>query len=193
MAIKIDNTSTVKLNIEKLIKHMNSVLESVPQAHLRGITKIVLVDRIEEPRLDPAQRAELPGLYHPKLPGSPAWLEVALLTLRSDTSWIKQLGRRLTFKTNVTATLLSLIGQHYYLTLSHGIKKSQYESAVRSYVEKQFAVYAESRKGLRFLLLKPFKPYLEKLGKWLRKRYEMELKKQSQTKLQTKSSKKKNR
>jgi hypothetical protein len=191
MAIKIDNTATVNLNIEKLMKHINSILESVPQAHLRGISKIVIVDRIEEPRLDPTQRAELPGLYHPKLPGSPAWMEVALLPLRSDSSWIKRLGRRLTFKTNVTATLLSLIGQHYYLTLSHGIKKSQYESAVRNYVEKQFAVYTESKRGFRYFLLKPFKPYLEKLGKWLRKRYEMELKKQAPQ--QTKLSKKRRR
>jgi hypothetical protein len=74
MAIKIENKSTVNLNVEKLISHINSVLDTVPQAHTRGISKIILVDSIQEPRLNPAQRAELPGLYHPKMPGSPPGL-----------------------------------------------------------------------------------------------------------------------
>jgi len=179
MAIKVENKSTVKIRVEKLTNHINSVLESVPQAHLRGISKIILVDRIEEPRLDPAQRSELPGLYHPKMPGSPPWLEIALLTLRTDTTWYKRLGRRLGFKANVTTTLLSLIAQHYYLTLSHGVKRSQVEPAVRAYVEKQLTVFAGSRKGIRAALLRPFRPPLEKLARWLRKRYQEELKKQA--------------
>jgi DNA anti-recombination protein RmuC len=99
--------------------------------------------------------------------------------LRAETTWYKRLGRRLAFKTNVTATLLSLIAQHYYLTLSHGVKRSQTEPAVRAYVEKQLAVFAESQRGLRATLLKPFKPTLEKFARWLRKRYQQELKKQA--------------
>ncbi len=176
MDIKIENQSTVKLNLNKIINHINSVLETVPPAHLRGISKILLVDRLEDPRLDATQRAELPGLYHPRLPGSPPWLEIALETLRSDTTWYKRWGRRLTFKANLTATLFSLIGQHYYLTLSHGVRKTQYEAAVRSYVERQMTAYAESRRGIRAALLKPFKPALDRLARWLRKRYLQEMK-----------------
>lgn len=176
MDIKIENKSTAKLNLDKIINHINSVLETVPPAHLRGISKILLVDRLEDPRLDAAQRAEVPGLYHPRLPGSPPWLEIALETLRSDTTWYKRWGRRLTFKANLTATLLSLIGQHYYLTLSHGVRKTQYEAAVRSYVERQMTAYAESRRGIRAALLKPFKPVLDRLARWLRKRYLQEMK-----------------
>jgi hypothetical protein len=179
MAIKIENKSTIKLNFDKLTHHINSVLDTVPPAHLRGISKIILVDRVEEPRLDPAQRAELPGLYHPKMPGSLPWLEMALLTLRTDTTWYKRLGRRLGFKANVTTTLLSLVAQHYYLTLSHGVKRSQIEPAIRAYVEKQVTVYAQSRKGIRAALLKPLRPVLERFGRWLQKRYREELKKQA--------------
>jgi hypothetical protein len=179
MAVKIENKSTVNLSFEKLTKHLNSVLETVPQAHLRGISKIILVDRIEDPWLDPVQRAELPGLYHPKSPNSPSWLEIAVETLRSDHTWYKRLGRRVAFKANLTTTLFSLIAQHYFLTLSHGVKRSQFEPAVRGYVEKQLAIYSESRKGLRATLLKPFRPALERFAKWLQKRYQEELKKQS--------------
>jgi hypothetical protein len=179
MAIKIENKSTVNLNLDKLTHHINAVLDTVPPAHVRGISKIILVDRVEEPLLDPAQRVELPGLYHPKLPGSLPWLEIALLTLRTDTTWYKHLGRRLGFKANVTTTLLSLVAQHYYLTLSHGVKRSQIEPAVRTYVEKQLTVYAQSRKGIRATLLKPLRPVLERCGRWLQKRYREELKKQA--------------
>lgn len=184
MTIKIENKSTIKLNLDKLTHHINSVLDTLPKAHLRGISKIILVDRIEEPRLDPTMRAQLPGLYHPKMPGSLPWLEIALSTLRTDTTWYKRLGRRLSFNANVTTTLLSLVAQHYYLTLSHGVKKDQIEPAIRAYVERQLAVYARSRKGFVATLLKPLRPLLERLGRWLQKRYREELKKQTTQKKQ---------
>ena len=172
MTIKIETKTSVKTNIENLKKHINNVLSTVPQSHLRGLTRIMLVDRIDEPRLDASQRAQLPGLYHPKIPNSQPWIELALFTLLDETTWFKRMGRKLAFRANITTTLLSLVAQHYYLTLSHGIKRSQIESAVKAYVEKQMNIFAQSQKGLRVTLLKPFRPILEKLAKWVRKRYQ---------------------
>jgi len=173
MALKIENKATVKLNYEKLIKHLNSVADSIPREHLRGLSKVVLVDYVSEPRLDPKQRAELPGLYHPKVPTSPQpWLEIALTPLSPKGSLWNRFSSRLALKANVTATFLSLVGQHYYLTLSHGVKKSQYEQAVKAYVERQISAHARSRKGIRAWLLRPFLPLLERLGKWLRQQHE---------------------
>jgi hypothetical protein len=172
MIVKIENKSGIKLNNKKLNDHMSSILDSIPQAHLRGISKIVLVDRIEESRLGLGQQADLPGLYHPKMPGSPPWLEIALVPLHEDRSLVKRLEKRLTFKASVSATLLSLIAQHYYLTLSHGIKKSQFELAVRTYVEKQYRAYSDSKGGIRATLLRPLRPYLERFARWLQHRSE---------------------
>jgi hypothetical protein len=172
MSLKIENKATLKFNQEKLTKHLTSVLESVPREHLRGLNKLVLVDYVSDSRVDAKLRRELPGLYHPKLPGSPhAWIEIALGPLRPDASFWKRFSARLAFKANVTTTLLSLIGQHYCLTLSHGIGKDQYEQAVRSYVERQLSHYARSRKGFRAWLFRPLQPALERLARWLRKKH----------------------
>jgi len=171
MRVKIENKSTCKIDFDKVSRHIDSVVEIVPTAHLRGISKIILVDRIEEARLNPSQRSELPGLYHPKLPGYSPWLEIALVTLRNDTSWYKRLARRLAFKRILTTVLLSLIAQHYFLTLTHGVKKPQVDSNIRSYVEKQLSVYGKSRKGIIAQMLRPVRPLLERFARWLRKRY----------------------
>ncbi|GBC82636.1 hypothetical protein HRbin10_01764 [bacterium HR10] len=172
MTLKIESRTTVRLNLQKLTEHIHSVLETIPREHLRGVSKLVLVDYVTDSRLDPQTRRELPGLYHPRMPGSPhAWLEIALKPLTPEGSFWKRLSARLALKANVTATLLSLIAQHYYLTLSHGVRKGQYEQAIRSYVDRQLSIYARTRKGWRARLIRPFLPWLEKLARWLQKKY----------------------
>ncbi len=169
--MKIENRATVNLNYQKLTEHLRSVLETVPREHLRGVSKLVLVDYITDSRLDPQMRRELPGLYHPRMPGSPqAWLEIALKPLTPEGSLWKRLSARLALRANITATLLSLIAQHYYLTLSHGVRKEQYEHAVRSYVDRQLSLYARTRKGFRAWLVRPLLPWLERLARWLQKK-----------------------
>jgi hypothetical protein len=184
MALKIENKSTIRINPEKLVKHIRSIIEALPGEHIRGLGRLIIVDYISEPKLDVKQRDELPGLYHPKLPGSPqAWLEIALSPIRAENRGLwERLKGRLAFKANVTATVISLIGQHYYMTLSHGVRKTQYEQAVRNYVEKQLTAYSRSRRGLLPWLMRPIRPYLEKLAKWLAKRYERELSAQKRKK-----------
>ena len=171
----------VKLEVKSSdsIKDLNGkverILSVVPAEHLRGLTKIVFVDQITEPRLSAAQRANLPALYHPKMPGQMAWAEVAMTILAPKKRFPKNLLTKLALKSNLAQIILSLIAQHYYLTLSKGIKKNQLETACRLYVEKSFEKWREQEGGLRVRLLKPFKPRLDRMAKRLAKKYKEEL------------------
>src|SRR5258705_10814795 len=104
--------------IKDLDKKVEKVLEVVPQEHLRGLSKIVVVDTITEPRLSATQRATLPALYHPRMAGQSAWAEVSLGVLAPKERFPKRLLTRLALKSNLAQVELSLIAQHYQLTLS---------------------------------------------------------------------------
>ena len=161
--------------IKDLNAKVEKVLDVVPAEHLRGLSKIVLVDTITEPRLTAMQRASLPALYHPRMPGQSAWAEVSLNVIAPKEKFPKRLLTRLALKSNIAQVVLSLVAQHYHLTLSKGVKKTQLEPAVKSYVEKHFDKWREKEGGLRVRLLKPFKPYLDKFAKRLAKKYKEEL------------------
>src|SRR4030095_12327226 len=169
--IEVISDKTVK----GLDKKIEKVLEVVPQEHLRGFSKIVVVDTIAEPRLSPAQRATLPGLYHPKMAGQSAWAEVSLNVLAPKEKFPKRLLTKLALNSNLAQVVLSLIAQHYQLTLSKGVKKTQLEPAIKSYVERHFEKWREKEGGLRVRLLKPFKPQLDRFAKKLAKKYKAEL------------------
>jgi hypothetical protein len=77
---------------------------------------------------------------------------------------------RLSFKGNLAAIIFSLVGQHYYLTLRHSIKRAQIETAVRAYTEKHLRLWHERQNTVRSRLFKPFQPTLEKWGRSLQKR-----------------------
>lgn len=180
MAIKIENLSNIKLprNTERVI---DSAVEGVPREHLRGIDRIRLVDTISDPRLKGAlQSTELPGLYHPRHGTQLAWLEIATGVLMPRSKPLhKRLMPRLTFKGNLAAVIFSLIGQHYYLTLRHSIKKTQLESSVRAYTEKHLRAWHENQHSFRAKLFKPLQPTLERWGRALQKRAVAERKKKA--------------
>ena len=161
--------------IKDVHKKVERALDVVPQEHLRGLAKIVVVDTITEPRLSATQRASLPALYHPKMGGQSAWAEIALSVLAPKEKFPKRLLTRLALKSNLAQVVLSLVAQHYHLTLAKGVKKTQLEPAIKSYVEKQFEKWREKEGGLRVKLLKPFKPQLDRLARKLAKRYKEEL------------------
>jgi hypothetical protein len=171
MAIKIELETTAKLP-KKTQDQIEKILEVVPREHLRGIDRIRLVDAITDPRLkNQQQRTDLPGLYHPKQGAQAAWLEVAAgVLLPRSKPLTKRLMPRLSFKGNLAAIVFSLIGQHYYLTLRHSIKRGQIEPAVRSYTEKHLRSWHERQHTLRSRLFKPFQPTLERWGRSLQKR-----------------------
>jgi hypothetical protein len=173
MSVKIEVHTTKE--IKDINGKIEKVLEVVPAEHLRGLTKIVLVDTITEPRLSATQRATLPGLYHPKMPGQLAWAEVSLSVLAPKEKFPKRLLTKLALKSNLAQVVLSLVAQHYQLTLSKGIKKGQLEPAIKSYVERHFEKWRERQGGLRVRLLKPFKPQLDKIARKLAKRYKEEM------------------
>jgi len=173
MKVKIEVLSTYPA--KNLEQRIDQVLEVVPQEHLRGLAKIVVVDTIMEPRLSAMQKATLPALYHPKMAGQSAWAEVSLGVLMPKEKFPKKLMTRLALKSNLAQVVLSLVAQHYQLTLSKGVKKGLLEPAIKSYVERHFEKWREKQGGLRVRLLKPFKPQLDRLARRLAKRYKAEL------------------
>jgi hypothetical protein len=182
MAIKIEFETSAKLP-KKAQEQIEKVLECLPREHLRGIERIRLVDSINDPRLrNMQQRTDLPGLYHPKQGAQAAWLEIAAgVLLPRSKPLMKRIMPRLSFKGNLAAIAFSLIGQHYYLTLRHSIKRGQIEPAVRSYTEKHLRIWHERQHTFRSRLFKPFQPTLERWGRSLQKRASAERKRKQST------------
>jgi hypothetical protein len=179
MSIKIENQASIKLP-KKTEEIIQSVLDLVPKEHIRGLSRVVLVDRIMPdsriPRMTTQNVTELPGLYHPRQGNQQPWCEIALALLLPKVGFFKRIAARLNFKPNLAYLVLSLQAQHYFLTLSHGIKKNQYENAIRAYVEQYHKAWREKQSGWRGRLFKPLQPYMEKWVRGLRKKYNVEQK-----------------
>ena len=177
MKVKVENRAgRVPKGLEAVIEAATDV---VPVEHLRWLNRFVLVETITEPRLTEAQRSNLPALYHPKEGGKAAWGEIAISILLPRKKFPKNLMSRITLKSNTAQIVLSLIAQHYHLTLAKGVKRMQLESACRSYVEKYFEKWRENQGGLRSRLLKPFKPQLDRWAKKLAKKYGEEMRRKA--------------
>ena len=177
MPIKVENKATIKLP-RKTEETIQSVFDVIPKEHTRNLTKVVLVDKITpDPRIQLPNVSDLPGLYHPRQGNIQPWCEVALgALLTTSEGFFKRLAARLNFKPNLAYLILSLQAQHYHLTLSHGIKKHQYEGAIRSYIERYHEMWREQQAGWRAKLFKPFRPWIDKWARQLRKRYQEEQK-----------------
>jgi len=179
MPIKIENKSTIKLP-KKTEDTIQSVFEVIPKEHVRGLNKIVLVDKIiPDSRIPLPDVSELQYLYHPKQGNVQPWYEIAVGTLLSADGLLKRMAARLNFKPQLALSVLILQAQHYHLTLSHGIKQHQYKGAMRSYSEKYFELWREQQAGWIAKLFKPFRPLLDKWVRKLRKRYAAEQKRKS--------------
>ena len=178
MAIKIENQYEGKLP-RKTVVNIESALDSVPREHLRGIERLRLVDVITDPRAKVAAKGtDLPGLYHPRQGNQGAWFEVAIAPLTQTNKPIhKRIIPRLSFKGNLVAVVFSLIGQHYYLTLRHSVKRGAIEASVRAYVEKHLKKWNEEQHKIRAKIFKPIQPTLERWGKSLAKKAAAEKKK----------------
>jgi hypothetical protein len=164
--MKFENKTTDKIP-PKTFETLQNACDTVPLEHLRGLSRVVLVDFVRpEGRLHKIETTHLPGLYHPRLGAESPWMEIALGVLLPPNSFFKRIIARLNYKANLASVFFSLQAQHYYLTLSHGIKKHQYESAIKSYAEKYQNRWLENYGGIRSRLFKPFRPYIEK---WARK------------------------
>ncbi len=170
MAIKIENMAGTKLP-RRTEQVLAEIINTVPREHTRGLERLRLVDAIHDPRIPTPQRAKLPGLYHPRQGAQGAWIEVATgVFLSQSQPFFKRLMSRLSFKGNLAAVIFSLIGQHYYLTLRHSVRKGQLEASVRTYTEKYLKVWSENAHTFRSKLFKPLQPTLERWAKKLQKR-----------------------
>lgn len=172
MSIKIENISLLRKPSAKAGNVINKALELLPREHLRGIERIRIVDSIDDPRVrNVGSSAKLPGLYHPKQGSQRAWAEIALNPmLEPSGGFIKRAMAKMSFKSNVAALTYSLIGQHYYLTLRHSVKKTQLEQSVLAYVRRYHKEWATSEHKIRARIFKPLQPTLEKWARALQSR-----------------------
>ncbi len=173
--IRIENTATIALpkdteaNIKKVLDHL-------PIEQYRGVEKIKLVDFINDPRLknmDVPLKGDLPGLYHPREGNRAPWFEMSMGALLQPTeSFVKKFMAKSSFKGNIAGLLFSLVGQHYFLTQKHSVKRTSLEPQIRQYAEKNLRVWSEkqSEGSWRAKIFKPFRPYLERWAKWLNKK-----------------------
>lgn len=173
--LKVENqvTFTLPKDTEQTVSR---VLDFLPLEHLRGLEKVRLVDFINDPRLknlDVPMKGDLPGLYHPKAGNQNAWLELSMGALLQPTEkFAKRWMAKTSFKGNLAGLIFSLVGQHYYFTLRHSVKKQNLEPQIRQYAEKNLRAWSESqsKNTIRGKIFKPFRPILERWAKWLNKK-----------------------
>ncbi len=173
--IRIEDQSTIDLP-KRAHEHIQKALDFIPIEHIRGLEKVKLVDFINDPRLknlDVPMKGDLPGLYHPKVQNQNAFIELSMGALLQPTEgfakrWMAKTG----FKSNVAGLIFSLVGQHYYLTLKHSVKKQNLEPQIRQYAEKNLKAWSDeqNKNSIRGRLFKPFRPILERWAKWLNKK-----------------------
>jgi hypothetical protein len=173
--IKIENQSTLDLP-KGAIEQIQKALDFLPIEHQRGLEKVKLVDYINDPRLknlDVPIKGDLPGLYHPRVQNQSAWLEVSMGALLQPTEGMaKRWMAKSAFKSNVAGLIFSLVGQHYFFTLKHSVKKQNLEPQIRQYAEKNLREWSEkqNQNSFRAKLFKPLRPSIERLARWLNKK-----------------------
>ena len=173
--VRIENQATIELP-KDTDAHIQKVLDFLPTEQVRGLEKIRLVDFINDPRLknlDVPLKGDLPGIYHPKQGNQSAWIEMSMGALVQPTEGFgKRWMAKSSFKGNLAGLLFSLVGQHYYLTLRHSVKRQSLEPQIRQYAEKNLRTWSEKQAegSWRAKLFKPFRPMIERWAKWLNKK-----------------------
>jgi hypothetical protein len=169
MAIKVENNSSLPLP-RNTFAHIDKIFETLPREHLRGIDRLRMVDMIIDPRVRLQQSNQLPGLYHPRQGTQAAWIEISTsVLLPRKQNLFKRLLPRISFKGNLASVIFSLVGQHYYLTLRHSIKKGQIEPSVRAYTEKYLKIWSEGQHNWRTRIFKPLQPTFERWARTLQR------------------------
>ena len=173
--VRTENQATFQLP-KDTEAHIEKVLDFLPTEQIRGLEKIRLVNFINDPRLkslDTPIKGDLPGLYHPRQGNQAPWLEMSMGALLQPTEgFAKKWMAKSSFKGNLAGLLFSLVGQHYYLTLRHSVKKQSLEPQIRQYAEKNLRAWSEKQSvnSFRAKLFKPVRPYIERWAKWLNKK-----------------------
>ncbi len=171
--IKVENQSGIELP-KDTNENIRKIIAFLPIEHLRGLEKIKLVDFIKHPQVkDMPIKGDLPGLYHPKVGNQNAYLEISTGALLQPTEgFAKRWMAKSAFKSNLAGLIFSLVGQHYYFTLKHSVKKQNLEPQIRQYAQRNLKQWGEKQAegSKRAKFFKPFRPYLERWAKWLNKK-----------------------
>ena len=173
--IRIENSATITLP-KDYEANINKVLDFLPIEQIRGIEKIKLVDYINDPRLknmDVPLKGDLPGLYHPRAGNQAPWMEMSMAALLQPTEGVvKKFMAKSSFKGNLAGLIFSLVGQHYYLTQRHSVKRQSLEPQIWQYAEKNLRKWSDKQAegSWRAKMFKPVRPYLERWAKWLNKK-----------------------
>ncbi|MEJ7624761.1 MAG: hypothetical protein WKF34_12280 [Pyrinomonadaceae bacterium] len=173
--VKIENSSSIALP-KDTEANIRGILDYLPSEQVRGVERIKLVDFINDPRLksmDIPVTGDLPGLYHPRLQSQAPWFEMSMGALLQPTEgFMKKFMAKSAFKGNLAGLLFSLVGQHYYLTQKHSVKRTSLEPQIRQYAEKNLRLWSakQSEGSMRAKIFKPFRPALERWAKWLNKK-----------------------
>ena len=173
--LKIENEATLDLpkNGDEMI---DKIIAFLPAEHRRGLDRLKLVDFIDNPqvkKMDVPIQGDLPGLYHPKIQNKSAWMEVSLGALLQPTEgFLKRWMAKTSFKSNIAGLIFSLVGQHYYMTLRHSVKKGNLEPQIKQYAQKNLREWSEKQaeNSWRGRLFKPLRPTMERWAKWLNKK-----------------------
>jgi hypothetical protein len=173
--IRIENAASFKLP-KDYEASIQKAIDFLPVEQYRGVERIKLVDFIDDPRLqkmDVPLKGDLPGLYHPRVQNQAPWFEISMGALLQPTEgFMKKFMAKSGFKGNMAGLIFSLVGQHYYLTQKHSVKKTALEPQIRQYAEKTLRAWSEKQAegSIRAKLFKPFRPLLERWAKWLNKK-----------------------
>ena len=173
--LKIENQATIDLP-KGALEQIQRSLDFLPVEHLRGLERVKLVDFINDPRLkniDVPMKGDLPGLYHPRAGNQSAWMELSMAALLQPTEgFAKRWMAKTSFKSNLAGLIFSLVGQHYYLTLRHSVKKQNLEPQIRQYAEKNLRAWGEeqNKNSIRAKIFRPIRPFVERWAKWLNKK-----------------------
>ena len=173
--IKIVNKAEIELP-KKTIEHIQAVIHSLPVEHTRGLDSLKIVDFIDDPRLKDIKadlQGDLPGLYHPKVQNKPAWMEASAgALLKPFGKWTERWMAKTSFKSNLAGLIFSLVGQHYFMTMKHSVKKQNLEPQIRQYAEKRLRDWSDSQatKTWRGRLFAPLRPIFERWAKWLNRK-----------------------
>lgn len=173
--IKIINDSEVELpkNTEQTI---HEILDYLPVEHRRGIEKLTLLDFIDDSGLKEAKgdfKDNLPYMYYPKMQNKSARMEISMMAL------LKPLGKfterwmaKSSFRSSLASALFVMVGQHYYLTMRHSVKKENLQPKIQRYAQDNLRRWSEEQSGKswRGRLFKPLRPVMERWAKWLNKK-----------------------
>jgi hypothetical protein len=173
--IKVENQTSLVLP-KGAAENIQKIIGFIPTEHIRGLEKLRLVDFIKTPQMKGMTtpvKGDLPGLYHPRSQNQGAWMEVSIGALLQPTEkFAKRWMAKSAFTSNLAGLIFSLVGQHYYLTLRHSVKRTNVEPQIRQYAQKNLKDWSEknSENSRRAKFFKPLRPYMERWAKWLNKK-----------------------